>query len=125
MYASYYNLNCPVPSTALALELHSRAKTLPCLQERPWWCLSTQGFALAAKLLAILSMKDSKFEDSQELMEDAITRLALGDLECRTRAMMLSNILCEWLEERGDVARARAWGAFRLRLESDMNGKTS
>ena len=95
MHASFYNLNCPVRSVVLALELHS----FPAFMKGFAGVCPRRASLFAAKLLANLSMKDGRFEDCREFMEDAITRPALGDLECRTRAMMLSNILCDWLEE--------------------------
>jgi len=55
MYAEYYNFHDRIMSADLALKLYSRVKGMPCLQEEPWWCLPTQSFALAAKLLAIFS----------------------------------------------------------------------
>jgi hypothetical protein len=118
MYSGYYNLNDRILTVDLALRLYSRVKSMPCLQEVPWWCLPTQGFALAAKLLAIISLEAGQTGDCRRYLEVAIIRLGRGDRECRTRALMLTDMLHGWLIEWGEAGQAAVWSNWRLGLVS-------
>ncbi|KAK0702941.1 Clr5 domain-containing protein [Lasiosphaeria miniovina] len=99
MYAAYYNLKDKALNKHLALELHSRVPQMPCLQGVPWWSVPTQGFALAAKLLATLSLEEGQIEASWSFIENAVNRLSQGDGECQTRSRMLKGILDGWQRE--------------------------
>jgi hypothetical protein len=117
MYAEYYNIHDRIISSDLALKVYSRVKDMPCLQEEPWWCLPTQSFALAAKLLAIFSREDGQFDSCQRYLEEAIAKLGCGDRECRTRALMLANMLRSCLMEWGEADLATTWSKRILGLE--------
>lgn len=54
MYTVYYNARDDALTWDLALDLVHRAEDSLCLGDRPTWCLVTQGYALAAKLLFLL-----------------------------------------------------------------------
>ncbi|KAJ6260261.1 subunit P of phosphatidylinositol N-acetylglucosaminyltransferase [Drechslerella dactyloides] len=120
LYMAYYNLKDKNLTTELALELCRRVKTMPCLQAKPWWCLPTQGFSLAAKILAFNSLEANKREDCRIYLEDAIIRLGTGDKECRTRAMMLADRLYGLLNEWGDHDDAAMWGIWGAGLVADQ-----
>jgi hypothetical protein len=63
MYFTYYTLTDLSRTTSIALKIHHRAQLLPCFQGTPQWCLTTQAFALATKLLATISLHNGNRQD--------------------------------------------------------------
>lgn len=93
MYAAYYNAEDHQLTWSLALETVDLAGFPGLMGDQPSWCLATQGYALAVKLMYTLSLEmDSRDRASKEL-RSAIVRLGNGDRECRTRALMLTGML--------------------------------
>jgi hypothetical protein len=86
--------------------LFDRAKCLECLQEEPRWCVPTQGYALAAKLIAQLSFEAEDNTKAGLYLEEAIYKLGWGDRECQTRANMLADMLGNWYKKWGNHREA-------------------
>lgn len=94
-YAAYYNNNDSALTWDLSLKMVDLADSSELMGGRPEWCLATQGYAMAAKLLYVLSEDIGHGETGITILRSAIARLQQGDRECRTRALMLSSILGE------------------------------
>ncbi|KAF5719531.1 subunit P of phosphatidylinositol n-acetylglucosaminyltransferase [Fusarium mundagurra] len=90
IYAAYYNANNWRLTWDLAFEMVKRAELVGL--DQPHWCLATQGYAMAAKLLYTISEQTGHGNEGETILWDAITRLASGDRECRTRALMLAKM---------------------------------
>ncbi|KAK2040033.1 hypothetical protein LZ31DRAFT_475454 [Colletotrichum somersetense] len=93
MYAAYYNAGDCGTTQALALELVDRVEYLLRSWDRPEWCLIVQGYALAVKLLYIISRSTCHAEQSTATLKLAISIFQRGGRECQTRAVMLRGIL--------------------------------
>jgi hypothetical protein len=91
IYAAYYNANDEMLTWNLAFKMVDGA--WPVGLNQPEWCLATQGYAMAAKLLYAVSEQTGHGNQGEAMLCSAITRLACGDRECRTRALMLANML--------------------------------
>ncbi|KAH7151352.1 Clr5 domain-containing protein [Fusarium sp. MPI-SDFR-AT-0072] len=91
IYAAYYNANDAMLTWNLASIMVDRA--LSAGLDQPEWCLATQGYAMAAKLLYAVSEQTGHGNQGKAILWSAITRLASGHRECRTRALMLANML--------------------------------
>ncbi|KAF5968656.1 subunit P of phosphatidylinositol n-acetylglucosaminyltransferase [Fusarium bulbicola] len=90
IYAAYYNANNQMLTWDLASKMVERTSLVGL--DYPEWCLATQGYAMAVKLLYTLSEQTGHSHEAEEMLLTAITRLASGDRECRTRARMLANM---------------------------------
>ncbi|KAF5608516.1 subunit P of phosphatidylinositol n-acetylglucosaminyltransferase [Fusarium pseudoanthophilum] len=90
IYAAYYNAKNQMLTWDLASEMVERAELVGL--DQPQWCLATQGYAMAAKLLYTVSEQTGHGNEGQIILWDAITRLASGDRECQTRALMLAKM---------------------------------
>ncbi|KAF5568695.1 subunit P of phosphatidylinositol n-acetylglucosaminyltransferase, partial [Fusarium phyllophilum] len=88
IYAVYYNANNQMLTWDLASKMVERAESIGL--DQPQWCLATQGYAMAAKLLYTVSEHTGHGSEGEKILWDAITRLASGDRECRTRALMMA-----------------------------------
>ncbi|GKU07240.1 hypothetical protein FLAG1_10006 [Fusarium langsethiae] len=93
IYAAYYNAGDHQLTWNLALETINLARTPGLMGEQPTWCLAIQGYALAVKLMYILSPVMGLRDLAVAEMELAIERLGRGDRECHTRAVMLTGLL--------------------------------
>ena len=109
VYALYYNVNDRALTARIARNAYKRARKAPGVQERPQWGIAAQTFAFTAKLLAMISLEDCRFEDCRNYLEEAIVRLGLGDRQCCTRALMLGDILQNRLLEWGRLDEAAYW----------------
>ncbi|RKK85190.1 hypothetical protein BFJ68_g17295 [Fusarium oxysporum] len=92
-YAAYYNDNDYDLTWNLASQMINLAESFELMDDHPEWCLATQGYAMAAKLIYVLSEQTSHEDQGTVILRSAISRLELGDRECRTRALMLGRIL--------------------------------
>ncbi|RYP67548.1 hypothetical protein DL770_008599 [Monosporascus sp. CRB-9-2] len=77
MYASHYNLNDRDLTIELATKLYARVQAMPYMQVKPYWCLPTQSFALAAKLLADLSRESGQLQECHTYLGDAVEILSV------------------------------------------------
>ncbi|KAF4456174.1 subunit P of phosphatidylinositol N-acetylglucosaminyltransferase [Fusarium austroafricanum] len=93
IYAAYYNANDDMLTWTLASEMVHLAESTELMSDQPSWCMATQGYALAAKLLHSLSEQTGHGNQGTVILSSAVARLESGDRECRTRAMMLTRIL--------------------------------
>ncbi|KAF5232423.1 hypothetical protein FAUST_8751 [Fusarium austroamericanum] len=93
LYAAYYNAGNYRLTWDLALETVNLAGSPGLIGEHPVWCLAIQGYALAVKLMYILSPDMGSRDLAVEELELAIQRLEQGDRECHTRVLMLKGIL--------------------------------
>ncbi|TVY74413.1 hypothetical protein Focb16_v005040 [Fusarium oxysporum f. sp. cubense] len=91
IYAAHYNANNQMLTWDLASLMVDRAWSVGL--DQPQWCLVTQGYAMAAKLLYAVSEQTGHGNQGEAILWSAITWLASGDRECRTRALMLANML--------------------------------
>lgn len=93
LYAAYYNACNKTLSYELASMLLERAVALPGMQYSPSWCLSMQGYALAAKIRANSLMESGDLIAAQSCVANASQVLMKGDEECRTRASFLKEVV--------------------------------
>ncbi|KAK1961153.1 hypothetical protein LY78DRAFT_685080 [Colletotrichum sublineola] len=93
MYAAYYNAGDHVTTRVLALELVDRVEYRLRTWDHPEWCLVVQGYALAVKLLYVMSRSTHPEEQDATTLRLAISIFQRGDRECQTRAVMLRGIL--------------------------------
>ncbi|CAJ0545134.1 Ff.00g086070.m01.CDS01 [Fusarium sp. VM40] len=93
LYAAYYNNNDSALTWDLSLKMVNLADSPELMGYRPEWCLATQGYAMAAKLLYDLSEDMGQGEAGTTILRSAIARLQQGDRVCRTRALMLNSML--------------------------------
>ncbi|KAF5987284.1 subunit P of phosphatidylinositol n-acetylglucosaminyltransferase [Fusarium coicis] len=90
IYAAYYIANNQMSTWNLASEMVKRVEAVGL--DQPQWCLATQGYAMAAKLLYTVSEQTGHGNEGETILWNAITRLASRDRECHTRALMLANM---------------------------------
>jgi hypothetical protein len=93
LYTSYYNLNDEECSVRLAEKLFDRVRAQRHQDGRSQWSLPMQGFALAAKILAMINFESGTSAKGRRFLEEAIAVLQGGDWECRTRAVYLQDML--------------------------------
>jgi hypothetical protein len=93
IYAAYYNANNLALTWDLTLDLVNHAKSLLDLGDHPRWCLITQGYALAAKLLCNVSGPTGHKDQGSLILSSAISRLKRGNREYQTRAVMFADTL--------------------------------
>lgn len=120
LYGTYYNAGDSKQAMKLSIEMTHRVKQMSCVKETPKWCLPTQGFAMATKILGLLYQASGDREKCCFYMEDAILILSRGDRECKTRAVMLVQILREWLTQWEDLQRAGTWELWESKLLSTI-----
>ncbi|KAJ4244610.1 hypothetical protein NW762_014466 [Fusarium torreyae] len=92
-YAAYYNANDYDLTWRLASQTVNLAESFELMGDHPQWCLATQGYATAAKLLFTLSEQTGHEDQGTLILRSAISRLELGDRECQIRARMLRGVL--------------------------------
>lgn len=93
MYSAYYNACNGRLSCELASILLQRASRLDCIQNTPSWCLPTQGFTLAAKILALSRIEAGDIASAESCVRDASLILMRGDSPCRARASLLMDLI--------------------------------
>jgi hypothetical protein len=93
LYAAYYNAGGYHLTWSLAVETINLAASPGLMGDHPCWCLAVQGYALAVKLMYILSPEMGSRDQAALEMKSAISKLERGDRECRTRALMLAGML--------------------------------
>ncbi|KAF3023554.1 hypothetical protein E8E14_010314 [Neopestalotiopsis sp. 37M] len=93
MYSAYYNACNGRLSCELASILLQRASRLDCIQNTPSWCLPTQGFALAAKILALSQIEAGDLASAKSCVKDASLILMKGDSPCQARASLLMDLI--------------------------------
>lgn len=82
------------------------------------WTLPTLAFAFSAKIQATIERQYGRLDFCRAALNFAIETLMVGDRECRTRAMMLGQILARW-ERRWDLPNNAEWQLARVSLIRD------
>jgi hypothetical protein len=120
-YASFYNFDDPMLSRRLAKDLLERTINLPYTNGEYKWGITSQYFAFASKVLALLCLRENRRDEGRDYLADAISRLELGDRECKTRAVMLAEDLEGWLTSWDDIYGAETLRHKRMRLLSSLS----
>ncbi|CAG1980379.1 unnamed protein product [Fusarium graminearum] len=93
IYTAYYNAEDYQLTWNLAWETVRLAGSPELMREHPIWCKAMQSYALAVKLMYMISRDMGPRNLAVTELELAIKRLEGGDRECGTRAHMLKGIL--------------------------------
>jgi uncharacterized membrane-anchored protein len=93
LYAAYYSAGDHRLTWNLALETVNLAETPGLMGEHTTWCLAIQGYALAVKLMFILSPDMGPRALAVAELELASKRLGQGDREYSMRALILGGMI--------------------------------
>lgn len=116
--ALYYNYDDKALCSQLAEDLLARTADLPSANGQIQWSIETQSYAFASRVLANLALEKGDRAGWCAYLNSAISRLGIGDRECRTRAVMLLEDLKAELLKWGDVGGRQRLEQRRLELLS-------
>lgn len=124
-YALYYNSGDRAVCRHLAEDLLARTTNLPTANGQIQWSIETQSYAFTSRILASMALEQGDMAGWSAYLNNAVLRLSTGDLECRTRAIMLMDDLKAVLLDSSDIAGLELLEQRRSRLLAMLETQTS
>ncbi|EXM13512.1 hypothetical protein FoTM2_013268 [Fusarium oxysporum f. sp. vasinfectum] len=120
-YAAYYLGDVELYSDGMLRQLF-HSSTMFLKKQLPLeWKLPTLAFAFSARVVAKIDRKKGRKDLSISTMRYAVETLERGDRECRTRAVMLCQILARWLRQWRMLEDAELESARFTRILGEIN----